>query len=145
MPSPPLVDPRALRLARESAGITQHGLARLIGVAGGERVSRWERGASEPRPEVLHRLADVLEVPAQSLLIPLDTEPDLRRLRVLAGLSARQVAKRSHMSLPTYARWESGRTNLLPSQSALDALAATLGVRPADVAAALISARRDAG
>ena len=140
----PVVDSRALRSAREGAGFTQHELARLVGVAGGERVSRWERGASEPRPDVLHRIAGVLKVDVQSLLIPSDGEADLRRLRVVAGLSARQVAERSHMSLPTYARWESGQTNLLPSQSALDELAAILDVRPAEVAAALMTARRDA-
>ena len=144
MPPEPLVDPRALRVARESAGLTQHELARLIGVAGGERVSRWERGASEPRPEVLHRIASVVNVQTGNLLLPAHGDADLRRLRVLAGLSARQVAERSHMSLPTYARWESRQINLLPSQSALDALAEILGVRPAEVAAALMPARRDA-
>ena len=140
----PLVDAKALRAARGRAGLTQHELARLIGVAGGERVSRWERGASEPRPEVLHRIAAVLKMNTEDLLKPSDGGADLRRLRVLAGISARQVAERCHMSLPTYARWESGQTNLLPSQSALDALAEALGVGPADVAIALMAARRDA-
>ena len=46
------MDPGALRAARERAGLTQHQLARLVGVAGGERVSRWELGTSEPRPEI---------------------------------------------------------------------------------------------
>ena len=47
------IDPSALRTARESAGLTQHELARLVGAAGGERVSRWELGASVPRPDFL--------------------------------------------------------------------------------------------
>lgn len=145
MRADPLVDPSALRVSRESAGFTQHELARLIGVAGGERVSRWERGASEPRPEVLHRVAAVLQVEVRSLLLPPRGQADLRRLRVLAGLSAQQVAERSHISLPTYARWESGQTNRLPSGSSLEALAGILGVSAAQVAAALVSARRGAG
>jgi transcriptional regulator with XRE-family HTH domain len=144
MPADPLVDPTALRAARERAGFTQHELARLIGVAGGERVSRWERGASEPRPEVLRRIAAVLKVRTVNLLAPGDGAADLRRLRVLAGLSARQVAELSHMSLPTYARWESGQTMALPSAASLDALAQILGVTPAQVAAALMAARRGA-
>ncbi|WP_457255891.1 helix-turn-helix transcriptional regulator [Pedococcus sp. P5_B7] len=142
MPADPLVDPTALRAARERAGLTQHELARLIGVAGGERVSRWERGASEPRPEVLQRIAGVLKVRTVNLLAAPDGAADLRRLRVVAGLSARQVAERSHVSLPTYARWESGQTMALPPASSLDALAEILGVRPAEVAAALMAARR---
>ena len=141
-PSQPLVDPTALRVAREAAGITQHGLARLIGVAGGERVSRWERGASEPRPEALHRIAKVLEVEVQTLLIPSERGADLRRLRVLAGLSARQVAERTHVSVPTYARWESGHIERLPSQGALETLAETLDVTVSEVRAALSAARR---
>lgn len=144
MPSQPLVDPTALRLARERAGITQHQLARLIGVAGGERVSRWERGASQPRPEALHRIAEILKVDVQGLIIPA-TDADLRRLRVFAGLSARQVAERTHVSLPTYARWESGQFERLPARMALEALAETLAVSVSDVTAALTAARRGAG
>lgn len=140
----PLVDPKALRAARERAGLTQHQLARLISVAGGERVSRWERGASEPRPEVVHRIAAVLGVETRTLLIPSDGVPDLRRLRVLAGLSARQVADRSHISLPTYARWESGQTNQLPSAPSLSTLSRVLRVSSAQVVAALTAARRGA-
>jgi len=38
------VDPVALRDARFRMGLTQHELARLINVTGGERISRWDRG-----------------------------------------------------------------------------------------------------
>lgn len=140
----PLVDPEALREARVKAGLTQHELARLIGVAGGERVSRWERGASAPRPELLRRIAAVLDVGLRDLLTPVAGDSDLRRLRVLAGHSARDVADRAHMSVPTYARWESGHIDR-PSIASLETLAEVLGVSPAVVAAALTAARRDAG
>jgi len=58
------VDPLALRDARIRMGLTQHELARLIDVAGGERISRWELGSSALRPEMLHRLAQALNVDA---------------------------------------------------------------------------------
>lgn len=140
-----LVDPEALRDARVKAGLSQHELARLIGVAGGERVSRWERGASAPRPEVLRRIAAVLDVGPRDLLTPVAGDPDLRRLRVLAGLSARAVADRAHMSVPTYARWESGHIDRKPTMASLETLARVLGVSPGEIAAALTAARRDAG
>ena len=138
----PLVDAQALRHARVRAGLTQHGLARLIGVAGGERVSRWERGASAPRPEVLHRIAAAVDVPVEDLLVPVQGAPDLRRLRLLAGLSARQVAEQAHLSLPTYARWEAGRIDRMPPTAALEGLAAALSVSVDDATAALTVARR---
>jgi transcriptional regulator with XRE-family HTH domain len=103
------VAPAAIRLARENAGLTQHQLARLVGVAGGERVSRWELGTSEPRPEVLVRLAKVLGVPPADLLDVPGEVPDLRALRFAAGLSAEQAAVRARVSKATYLRWETGR------------------------------------
>ena len=51
------IDPSELRVAREKAGLTQHELARLVGAAGGERISRWELGTSVPRPDFLVKLA----------------------------------------------------------------------------------------
>lgn len=143
--SRPLVDADALRQARERAGLTQHGLARLVGVAGGERVSRWERGASDPRPETLQRIAKALQVEVQGLLTPSDGDADLRRLRVLAGLSARQVAERTHVSVPTYARWEAGQIERPLADATLEALGEALGVAVSEVTAALAAIRRGAG
>ena len=138
------VDPDALRTARLRAGLTQHELARLIGVAGGERISRWELGTSTPRPQMLHRLAVALNVGADELLERAGGPPDLRRLRTSAGLSARTVAVRAHMSLPTYIRWEAGGVERLPSMEALEPLAKVLDVTAADVVAAIAIARSNA-
>ena len=121
------VDPQALRAARVGAGLTQHELAHRIGVGGGERISRWELGTSSPRPQLLHRLADAVGVDVGALLTPAD-DPDLRRLRVMNGLSARELATRAHMSLPTLVRWESGRIAQIPRRAALEPLAVALGV-----------------
>jgi transcriptional regulator with XRE-family HTH domain len=121
-------------------GLTQHELARLINVAGGERISRWELGSSAPRPEILQRLAQALNVVAADLLEP-GRPADLRRLRTSAGLSARTLATRAHMSVPTYVRWESGRIKRLPATSALKPLAKALNVTVEDVESAIVTAR----
>src|SRR5450759_2711831 len=121
------VDPLALRDARIRMALTQHELARLIDVAGGERISRWELGSSAPRPEMLRRLAQALNVGASDLL-EAGGPADLRRLRTSAGLSARTLAARAHMSVPTYVRWESGRTKRLPATQAGTRVSNTLNV-----------------
>jgi len=137
------VDPQSLREARARAGLTQHGLARVIGVAGGERVSRWELGSSAPRPSQLVRLADALGVGVSDLL--LQTPQDLRRLRLCAGLSAREVAGSAHLSLPTYVRWEAGHLAKLPSRSTLEPLARVLCCTLAELERAFALARHRAG
>ena len=138
-----VVDPAALRDARLRMGLTQHELARLIGVAGGERISRWELGSSAPRPEILHRLAQALNVGAADLL-EIGGSADLRRLRTSAGLSARTLAAQAHLSVPTYVRWESGRNKRLPARQALNPLAKALNVTVEDVESALVTARANA-
>jgi transcriptional regulator with XRE-family HTH domain len=137
------VDPVALRKARFRMGLTQHELARLIDVAGGERISRWELGSSAPRPEILQRLAQALNVAAADLL-EAGGPADLRRLRMSAGLSARTLAARAHMSVPTYVRWESGRTRRHPDRQALKPLAKALNVTVEDVESAIVTARANA-
>lgn len=135
------VDPAALRAARERAGLTQHQLARLVGVAGGERVSRWELGISEPRPDILVRLAKALELPALRLLEVVDDVPDLRALRFAAGLSAAEAATRAHVSKATYQRWESGRWERMPEKRNLQGLARALSASVRGTVAALERSR----
>ena len=135
------VDPVALRAARERAGLTQHELARLVGVAGGERISRWELGTSEPRPDILVRLAKVLKTPPLELL-HVETGSDLRGLRFAAGLSVDEVAANAHMSKRTYIRWESGKWKRLPSPGQIDSLADALKVSESTLVQALQSTRQ---
>jgi transcriptional regulator with XRE-family HTH domain len=135
------VSPAAIRAAREKAGLTQHQLARLVGVAGGERVSRWELGTSEPRPDILVRLAQTLGLPVLALLDVDDESPDLRALRFGAGLSAAEAAVRAHVAKPTYERWEAGRWKRLPSRENLRSLARGLSVTVSATVAALEQAR----
>lgn len=117
------VDPSALRAAREKAGLTQHELARLVGAAGGERVSRWELGMSEPRPDFLVKVARILHIPALRLIHVEGEIPDLRALRLQAGLTVPELAARTNLSVPTYFRWEAGRWTRLPSPAILETLA----------------------
>jgi transcriptional regulator with XRE-family HTH domain len=124
-------------------GLTQHELARLVDVAGGERISRWELGSSAPRPEILRRLAQALNVGAADLLES-GGPADLRRLRTSAGLSARSLAARAHISAPTYIRWESGRTKRLPARQVLMPLAKALNVTVEDIESAIVTARANA-
>lgn len=48
METAPALDGDALRRARERAGLSQNELARRVGLAAGDRVSRWERGRRGP-------------------------------------------------------------------------------------------------
>jgi transcriptional regulator with XRE-family HTH domain len=136
------VDPSALRAAREHAGLTQHELARLVGVAGGERVSRWELGTSEPRPDLLLKLARILAIPASDLIHHDGESPDLRALRLRVGLSVSELADRTNLSMPTYLRWEAGRWARLPAPAIIESLARVLEEPVDAVAGGFREARR---
>lgn len=136
------IDPNALRAAREEAGLTQHELARLVGAAGGERISRWELGTSSPRPDFLVRLAQALDIPTLRL-IQMDGEvPDLRALRLQAGLTAQKLAMAVKVAVPTYYAWEQGRWARLPAPESLEALARAYGVAVDAVVAAFRESQR---
>ncbi len=124
-----------MRAAREKAGLTQHELARLVGAAGGERVSRWELGTSVPRPDFLVKLASALDIPALRL-IHFDGEiPDLRALRLQAGLTVPELVARTNLTAPTYYAWEQGRWARLPGPATLEAIGHAVG-QPTDVVGA---------
>lgn len=126
MPSenPPL-NPERLRAARVRAGLTQAELARVIGVAGGERVSRWELGTSTPSTAMRARLAKALDIDLEELL-PSQGPADLRRLRAEAGLTVAELAERGGVARGTIKRWEAGAA--LRVRAPLDTVAAALGV-----------------
>lgn len=140
MRSDSVFDPEALRSARVRAGLTQGELARLIEVAGGERVSKWELGAAAPRPVSVRRIADVLGVRPSDLL-RLGGAEDLRRLRANRGLTAKELAEQAHVSLATLLRWEEEGLQHMPDVTSLGPLADALGVTVAEVEAALVRSR----
>lgn len=136
------VDPAALRAARESAGLTQHELARVVGAAGGERISRWELGTSVPRPEFVVKLAKALDIPTRRL-IHIDGEvADLKALRLRAGLTVSALAAATNVATPTYYAWEQGRWTRRPSTETLESMARVLGEPIDAVAAAFDESRR---
>ena len=136
------IDPSALRAAREKAGLTQHELARLVGAAGGERISRWELGTSTPRPDFLVKLARALDIPTLRL-VRLDGEvPDLRALRLQVGLTVPDLAAAVSVAVPTYYTWEQGRWTRLPAPQTLEALARAFGESVKVVAAAVDDAQQ---
>ena len=122
--------------------MTQHELARLVGAAGGERISRWELGTSTPRPDFLLRLARALDIPAIRL-VHLDGDvPDLRALRLQAGLTVADLVTSVNVAVPTYYAWEQGRWARLPAPQSLAALARALGESVEAVVAAFHEAQR---
>lgn len=131
----------ALRDARERAGLTQGQLARLIGVAGGERISRWELGASTPRGVTVSKLAKALGIRVVDLLDDIDGPADLRLLRLEAGYDSREVARRAHLATATYIRWEAGAFRRMPHDADLTPLAGVLGVSLAELKDALEESR----
>jgi transcriptional regulator with XRE-family HTH domain len=132
------LDVHALRAARHAKGLTQDQLGRAVGVAAGNRISDWENGRATPHPGHLRRLAEVLGVPAAALLRPVsEAERDLRRLRLEAGMSIDDVAKRIRVATPTLKRWESGVVRRLVATAPVERLAEAFGVDVADVVAAL--------
>lgn len=138
------INREALKAARERAGITQQELARLVGVAGGERVSMWELGTATPRVETLARLAGVLGLEIQALLPPEDVPSDFRRLRLLAGLTTTTLARLSNISPTTIGRWDAGDLLRIPSRADLDPAAKILNVTVDDLERALVRSRAGA-
>jgi len=129
------VDGAALRQARIERGLTQAELANVLGVAGGERVSAWERGVNQPDVRLVPVLASALGVdPAALLGRP---QSGLRELRWTAGLTAREVGAALQVSRNTYLRYESGERSLPGHAQVVPRLAAALGVSEQVVTAAL--------
>lgn len=137
------VNPDAIRHARESAGLTQHQLAREIGIAGGERVSKWELGTATPRLEVLMKVARVVDADIDALLAPGFRLLGVARLRAAQALSVSDAASRCHVSLATYERWERGGTIRGPSGASLTLFAQVMGVSEAEAETAFRQSRSD--
>ena len=127
-------------LARSARGVTQHQLARIVDVAGGERVSCWERGVSEPRARIIPVLARALGVDPLELL-SLPNGVDLRALRLVAGRTAPELAQAVHVSVHSYLRWECGQRLPLGDERILAGLGRELGVATTRVVEAMRLAR----
>ena len=130
------VDGVAVLRARSEKKLSQHQLARIVDVAGGERVSGWERGVGQPRARIIPGLdVDPLE------LLFLPNGVDLRALRLAAGRTAPELAQAVHVSVHSYLRWESGQRLPLQDDRMLGNLSGQLGVPVAAVVEALNRSR----
>ncbi len=134
------VDGAAVLRARAARGLSQHQLARIVDVAGGERVSGWERGVGQPRARIIPDLARALGVDPLDLL-SLPHGVDLRALRLVAGRTAPELARAVNVSVHTYLRWEAGQRLPVGDSRVLDGLSAQLGVPLERVVEALESSR----
>ena len=59
--------PNSLRTHRKAAGLRQREVARLLGLNGTERISKWENGHAVPQMKSLFRLAALYRVRPQEL------------------------------------------------------------------------------
>ena len=141
METAPAINVDALRAAREGAGLTQSQLARIVGVAGGERVSQWERGEARPRsPRLLLSVATAVGAPARSLLVEPAEGLTLRWLRFTAGLSLEEVAAQIHFSATALRRLEAHGSRRSVPAATVELLASVLMV-PVDQVSVALSPR----
>lgn len=132
---PTRVDGDALFRARSVRGLTQGQLARMVDVAGGERVSQWERGVRGPAVRLIPAVAAALGVSPLEFLA-MSNGVDLKALRLASGQTSREVAEQLHVSTATYLRWESGRQRAPKDPAVIRSLSRALGVRSAQLEAA---------
>jgi transcriptional regulator with XRE-family HTH domain len=129
--------PRALRAARRCAGLSRAELAAAAGV-GPAAVKAWETGARTPRPATQTRLAHALGLGYADLETTTPADPDLRGVRVAAGLTQTDAARLLGLDRSALKRVEAGAE--LPPDPAL--MGRVYGVTKAELAAA---ARRTGG
>ena len=90
----------------------------------GSLAGSWARQLRAPLPG---QLAQALDIPALRLIYLDGDVPDLRALRLQAGLTVRELAMSVNVAAPTYYAWEQGRWTRLPAPRSLEALARALG------------------
>lgn len=107
-------DARALRQARERAGLTQAEMAKRLKMARTNYI-RFEAGHASPIAATLVAMAKALGVNPQDLTTTAPNEVTLRDLRNFAGLTPQQVAERlGYRAARTYRDIENGHKTLAP-------------------------------
>lgn len=123
-----------LRTARRKAGLSQAALARRIGVKR-NNVTRWEGQAVTPRLSTLLALAEALHV-QPSVLLTLEPERTLRRLRLAAGLTQRELGQAAGIPRSSVSALERGLMTK-PDVALQQRLAQALGVTTTAIATGL--------
>jgi transcriptional regulator with XRE-family HTH domain len=135
-------DPGRLRAARIAAKLTQTALAAAADVHPNE-VGYWEAGTRVPQVETVAVLARALGLRPADLLEPSTSgRPNLRQLRVAAGLSQEQAADRAGLQKHRYAALERGEA-ARPTDAEVDALARALNVESDGARVAQAASRAD--
>jgi len=125
-------DPAAFAAARRRAGLSLAAVGKLVGVDR-QRVWAWESGRATPGPSRLLVLAAAVGVDPLQLLRLDPDHPPLAGLRLRAGLTRTQLAKRAGLPRSTVDRLDrQGRRSALPAEMA-DQLASALGVSADEV------------
>lgn len=120
-----------LAAARETAGKSKAQLARDIKVANGSRIAVWEQGQERPLARFVPLLARQVGLDPWDLIDGDRDHPDLPHLRVVAGLSIRQVAALIGWPTMKYHRLETRRVR--PGgidDRTVEALAGVLNISP---------------
>ncbi|MGW4124455.1 helix-turn-helix domain-containing protein [Nocardia sp. NPDC004711] len=135
--------PSRLAAAIEASGMSVDEVARLADTTP-QTLRNWLSSASSPTVDVLYRVVAQLGITMREVL---DIDPDrsnLTDLRVLAGLTQRQLAAAAGLGEETVGQLERGTARLRNRHAA--ALAAALAVpAPVVVAAHAATRQRDAG
>ncbi len=97
-----------LRAARQRAGLSQAELAARAGVFDGARVRSWERGAEQPSVGRVSRLALALGIDALDMYYGDPSRPPLALLRRVAGLTLKELARKTGLTYARCQRLEQG-------------------------------------
>ncbi|WP_052689190.1 helix-turn-helix domain-containing protein [Williamsia herbipolensis] len=125
--------PEIMADRRIAQGLSRGELARQAGVSTGA-VAKWETGRSTPAVDTLARVATVLGVSMQDLIVVPAHERYLGDFRSLAGLTQPQLAARIGFSSSTVADLERGHAILTDVQE--ERIAGAVGASRAEVRAA---------
>ncbi len=99
-----------IRQARAKKGLSQQGLARLLGISG-PAIAQWETGKHKPALALLPQLAEVLECPLEAL------RPDLLAALPIVNESSTEDSKPKPAVKPATKTRTSTRTSTLTSRS----------------------------
>jgi transcriptional regulator with XRE-family HTH domain len=136
------VDGAVLARAREAAGLSQSALAVRIGASSKQRIWHWERGAEQPHPRFVPRIARVLQVGPLALLDGDPANPTISALRLAAGLTCSDIWRRTPIAKTTYHRIDRGVGARRTDPTVLTALAGVLNTPEEDILAAIERARQ---
>lgn len=134
-PPPGRFDARGLEQARQAAGLSRLELAERIGTDT-DVIRLWEEGGARPGVKNLLRIANSLGLEIRDLYQPeVSTGGTLQDLRVSAGLSQRDLARKLGTTQTAVSRWE--RAVVLPTWSEIAAYAHALDIPKTAVASAI--------